>query len=361
MDAAVREVFGNASSTHRTGQIAREHLENARATVAKFMNASPNEIVFTSGGTESNNLAILGLIRSRKGRVVSRKGRVVTTAIEHPSVLECCRQVGAYMVAPAERIWEFVTDDTVLVSVMHANNETGSIQDIAELARRIRERRAAGQEIYLHSDGVQALGKITVDVKALGVDLYSVSAHKVFGPKGMGALYVRRDVPLAGVQFGGRHERGRRAGTENVPGTIGFARAVEVARENELHAGELRDYFEAEILRLVPDVEVNGASLPRLPNTSNLLFRGIAAEALVIALDMRGMAVSTGAACSSGSVEPSHVLLAMGRSREEAKSSVRFSFGRYNTRGDVEQLVEAVVSCAGRLRRGRSREAQLVS
>lgn len=354
MDIAVRQVFGNASSTHRAGQIAREHLEQARATVAKSINASTNDIVFTSGGTESNNLAILGLVRSRKGQVV-------TTSIEHPSVLECCRQMEYVRIAPPDQVLDSIEDKTVLVSVMHANNETGSIQDIVEIARRIRERRALGQEIYLHSDGVQALGKIAVDVQALGVDLYSMSAHKVFGPKGVGALYVRRGVPLGGIQYGGRHERGRRAGTENVPGAIAFARALELADENEVNVGELRDYFEAEVVRRVPHVQVNGFGLPRLPNTSNLLFRGVSAEALVIALDMKGMAVSTGSACSSGSIEPSHVLLATGRSREEAKSSVRFSFGRYNTPDEVEQLIEAVVACTGKLQRACSLEPQLVS
>ena len=355
MDAAARGIFGNASSTHRAGQTAHEHLEKARTTVAGSIHASPNEIVFTSGGTEANNLAILGLVGPRRGHVV-------TTAIEHPSVLECCRRLKHTLVAPRDRISDFITPETVLVSVMHANNETGSIQDVAELGRRIRERRAGGQEIYLHSDGVQALGNIGVDVQALGVDLYSISAHKMFGPKGVGALYVRHGTPLSGIQFGGRHERGRRAGTENVPGAIAFARALKLARENDVDVNALRHYFEAEVLWHVADVEINGVGSLRLPNTSNLLFRGISAEALVIALDMQGMAVSTGSACSSGSIEPSHVLLAMGRSREEAKSSVRFSFGRYNTRSEVEQLIEAVISCIRRLRRKtRALETQLVS
>ncbi len=354
MDAAQRGVFGNASSTHRAGQLAREHLEKARSVVASSINAAPNEIVFTSGGTESNNLAILGLIQGSQDQVV-------TTAIEHPSVLECCRQLKNVTVAPVAEISRHITDETTLVSVMHANNETGTLQPIAKLAALVRERRAGGQTIFLHSDGVQAVGKIEVDVKALGVDLYSMSAHKVFGPKGVGALFVRRTVPLRAIQVGGRHERERRAGTENVPGAVAFARALELCDKGHEELAELRDDFEAQVLGQVKRVEINGWGSPRLPNTSNLLFRGVSAEALVIALDMRGMAVSTGSACSSGSIEPSHVLLAMGRSREEAKSSVRFSFGRYNTRDEIKQLADAVTACVGRLRSARRVETQLVS
>jgi cysteine desulfurase len=354
MASALRGAFGNASSIHRAGQIAREHLDRARQGVAAAIQASPVEIVFTSGGTESNNLAILGLVRPGNGHVV-------TTTVEHPSVLETCRQLKNVSVVPVEEVSRSITGETVLVSVMHANNETGTLQPIAELAKLVAERRASGQRIFLHSDGVQTVGKIDVNVRALGADLYSMSAHKIFGPKGVGALFVRRGVPLHPVQFGGRHERERRAGTENVPGIVAFARALELCREGNERVTELRDYFETEVLRRVDDVEINGGNAPRLPNTSNLLFRGVSAEALVIALDMRGMAVSTGSACSSGSVEPSHVLLAMGRSREEAKSSVRFSFGRYNTHEEIEELVDAVAACVGKLRRSRVRENQLVS
>lgn len=352
MDAAVRQVFGNASSTHRAGQAAREQLEKARKTVAGTINAKPGEIVFTSGGTESNNLAILGLMP---------KGQIVTTAIEHPSVMECCRQWKDFSVVAVEEVTRNISDNTVLVSVMHANNETGTLQPIAEIAGLVRERRAAGQQIYLHSDGVQAVGKIEVDVQALGVDLYSMSAHKVFAPKGTGALFVKRGVPLRGIQHGGRHERERRAGTENVPGAIAFARALELCRESDVNVAELRDYFEAEVRARVTGAEINGAGVPRLPNTSNVLFRGVSAEALVIALDMLGMAVSTGSACSSGSIEPSPVLLAMGLSRDEAKASVRFSFSRYNTLAEVRQLMDAVVACVSRLRATRPMECQLVS
>ena len=354
MASALREVYGNASSIHRPGQQARQHLEQARRSIAGFLGASAAEIVFTSGGTEANNLAILGIVRGLPG---DRK-HVVTTAIEHPSVLECVRQLARegveVSVVDMAAIGESLRDDTVLVSVMHANNETGTIQPLREIAKLIAERRRGGQAIYFHSDGVQAAGKIPVDVPELGVDLYSLSAHKLFAPKGVGALYVRKGTPLSGIQFGGGHERERRAGTENVPAAIAFARAVELCGSTEAH---LRDEFEEELGKRLPWIEVNGLQNPRVPNTSSVLFRGISGEALVIALDLQSMAVSTGSACSSGSIEPSHVLLAMGRSREEARSSVRFSFGRYNTAEEIEALIDATARAAEKLRKEEKRLA----
>jgi cysteine desulfurase len=359
MMAASRDVYGNASSVHGAGQLARQQLELSRSTIAAFLHAAPAEFVFTSGGTESNNLAVLGVARN----LPARPKHVITTSIEHPAVLEVCRELEREGVdvtyLPVDRRSLIDVDDvrralrphTVLLSVMHANNEVGTIQAIREIAAVVRERRAAGQEIYFHSDGVQALGKFDVDVQQLGVDLYAVSAHKLFGPKGVGGLFVRKGTPLRGIQYGGRHERGRRPGTENVPGAMAFARAVELCAPNDSsHLAALRDFFEAEIRAEMCEIEVNGAPENRLPNTSNLLFRGLSAEALVIALDMKGIAVSTGSACSSGSVEPSHVLLAMGRSRDEARSSVRFSFGRYNAREDVKRLLEAVIACVRQIR-----------
>jgi cysteine desulfurase len=251
-------------------------------------------------------------------------------------------------------IEESLRDDTVLVSVMHVNNETGTIQPVRDIANGVEERRRGGQAIYFHSDGVQAAGKLRVDVRELGVDLYSLSAHKLFAPKGVGALYVRKGTPLRGVQFGGRHERERRAGTENVPAAMAFARAVELCGGEE---AQLRDDFEKELTKRLPWIEVNGAHNPRVPNTSSVLFRGISGEALVIALDLQDIAVSTGSACSSGSIEPSHVLLAMGRSREDARSSVRFSFGRYNTAEEIEVLVDATARAAEKLRKEEKRLA----
>ena len=355
MLGALRQVFGNASSTHREGQLARQQLEKARRTIAAGLHCSGQDFVFTSGGTESDNLAILGLVRN----LPKARKHVVTTAIEHPAVLECCRQleyegVEVSYIKPdvtglvsAAEVARAMRDDTVLVSVMHANNEVGTLQPIEDIAAYVHERAEMGQKIFFHSDGVQAFGKIPVDVIKLGVDLYSVSGHKIFAPKGIGGLYVRKGVPLKPVLFGGRHERERRAGTENVPAAMAFARAVELCNANgDDSVASLRDFFETEILSstlaLNADIRVNGNIDKRLPNTSNLQFAGLSAEALVIALDMKGMSISTGSACSSGSLEPSHVLLAMGLTRDQARSSARFSFGRYNTGRDIELLLEAL-------------------
>lgn len=348
--AATTEVWGNPSSVHRAGQIARQKLEDARRTVAGLLGATATELVFTSGGTESNNLAVLGLLRN----LPDGPKHVITTSMEHPSVLEPCRQleregVSVSYLRSIDEVEAELRSDTVLVSVIHANNETGAVNDLARLSPVLRER-----GIYLHSDGVQAAGKVTVDVRQLGADLYSVSAHKLYAPKGIGALYVRKGVPVRGIQFGGRHERERRAGTENVPSAVAFAKAVEMVA---LPGSDLRDRFESELMSRLPGVRINGVGGARLPNTSSVTFPGISGEALVIALDTRGMAVSSGSACSSGSTEPSHVLLAMGLSREDAKSSVRFSFGRYNTPQDIDALVEAIVQVAGRLTKHGVREA----
>ena len=356
---ALRETFGNPSSTHRAGQKARQELERARRTVAQFLGASAAEIVFTSGGTEANNLAIFGVVRASAGRM----RHVITTGVEHPAVLEPCRQmeregvsvsyapVNADGVVSVAEIDRLLRPETVLISVMHANNETGAIQPVAGIADLVKQRRGAGQQIFLHSDGVQAAGKIALRVADLGVDLYSVSSHKLYAPKGCGVLFVRKNTPLESVQFGGRHERGRRAGTENVVGAMGMARAMELCGDLGTDVGNVRDLFESSLRASVADMKINGAHAARLPNTSNVLFRGLSAEALVIALDMRGMAVSTGSACSSGSVEPSHVLLAMGLSEEEAKSSVRFSFGRGNSAEDVKALVDALMQVVAKMRK----------
>ncbi len=365
---ASRQVYGNASSAHTQGQLARQELERCRRTIADFLHAAPADLIFTSGGTESNNLSLLGLVRRFS---VGRK-HVITTSIEHPSVMESCRQleregveityanVDSRGVVSLDEIGRALRPETVLISVMHANNEVGTIQPVNEIAALVRDRRVRGQEIYFHSDGVQALGKIDVHVQRLDVDLYSVAAHKLFGPKGIGGLFVRKGVPLQNIQYGGRHERGRRPGTENVPGAMAFARAVELcATTDSSDLAGLRDFFEAEILTALPGIEINGALDSRLPNTSNLLFTGISAEALAIALDMKGIAVSTGSACSSGSIEPSHVLLAIGRTREEARSSVRFSFGRYNTREEVSRLVDTVIHCSRQIRKAKQ-EKRLV-
>lgn len=367
---ALRSIPGNASSTHRAGQFARQRLEAGRATIASKLGCQPAELVFTSGGTESNNLAILGLVRNTSA---TRK-HVITTEIEHPSVVEPLRQlrregveitfasVGANGIVDAGEIEDSLRPESALVSVMHANNETGAVQPIQEIAALVARRRASGQQIYLHTDGVQAFGKLEANANQLGVDFYSLSAHKIHGPKGVGALFVRNGTPMRGIQFGGRHERDRRAGTENVPGVIAFARAVELLPKNSASdLAALRDRFEHQVLSAIQDVEVNGSLIHRLPNTSNLLFRGLSGEVLLIALDTAGFAVSTGSACSSGSIEPSHALIAMRRSVAEARSSLRFSFGRTNTFDEVDQLAAAVIATVCRLRKSKAGRPQLVA
>lgn len=353
MLGALGEVYGNASSIHYFGQAAKQRLEAARRQVAALAGCDAREIVFTSGGTESDNLAILGAVRAC-GR---ERRHVVTTAIEHPAVLNTCAQLEREGVevtyVPAGRdgvvdpvgVRRAMRSETVLVSVMHANNETGAVQPVSEIAAIAHEGGAA-----MHSDGVQAFGKLPVNVAALGVDLYTASAHKIYAPKGTGALYVRKGTRLAPIAFGGHHERERRPGTENVPGAVAFGAAAELAQDHT-RIGALRDRLEQGILARVPDAYVNAASAPRVPNTSNIRFDYIDGEALVIALDLEGFAVSTGSACSSGALEPSHVLTAMGLNAEEARASVRFSLGRDNTAEQVDALVDAVARAVGHLRR----------
>lgn len=358
MAAAFGEDFGNASSVHAFGQAARKRLEEARRRVAEVLGAQPLEIVFTSGGTEADNLAILGVVRSDR----RPRKHVVTTAIEHPAVLESCAQleregvavtrvpVDARGVVDPDEIRRAIRPETVLISVMHVNNEIGTVQPVAAIAEAARE---AG--VLLHSDGVQAVGKVSVNVKELGVQLYSISAHKIYGPKGAGALYVRQGTPLERIQFGGHHEGGHRPGTENVPGAVGLAAALELARRDFAVEGErvrrLRDRLEAGILQRVPRVRLNGAGAERSPNVANICFEGVDGEALLIALDLAGFAVSGGAACSSGVSRPSHVLTALGLSRELARGSLRFSLGRLNTEDQVERLIQAAAEAVDRLRK----------
>ncbi len=354
----LREDFGNASSIHHYGQTAKRHLDEARGRVAAMFGANLDEIVFTSGGTEADNLAIFGTVRYD----ARPRKHVITTAIEHPAVLGAFAQLeregievtrvpvgGNGAVDPAD-IRKSLRPETVLVSVMHANNELGTVQPIAEIAALAREAGA-----LMHSDGVQALGKLPDAPASLGVDLYSVSGHKVYAPKGTGALYVRKGVPLGAIQFGGHHERDLRPGTANVPGAVALGAACEWLRQNmaaeNARVRALRDAFESAVLARVPDCGVNGASAPRTPNTSNIYFDGLASDAMLIALDLKGFAVSAGAACSSGASEPSHVLTAIGLPRERARSCMRFSFGRLNTTDQTEALIEAVVETAARLRR----------
>jgi len=358
MLGCLAEVYGNASSIHHFGQMAKQRLEMARRQTAILAGCRPQEIVFTSGGTEGDNLALFGVVRHAK----RPQRHMVTTAIEHPAVLNACAQleregvevtyvrVGATGVVDPDDVRHAVRPSTLLVSVMHANNELGTVQPIAEISRITRD---AG--IYLHSDGVQALGKIPVDVHSLGVDLYSMSGHKVYAPKGLGALFVRKGTRIDPILFGGHHERERRPGTENVPGAVALGCAAEVAALGLAGQGadlaKLRDHLENSILARIPDTGINGAREHRTPNTSNIYFDGIEGEALVIALDLRGFAVSTGAACSSGAVEPSHVLTAIGLAPERARASIRFSLGRSNTREQVDALIHAVEDAVRHLRK----------
>ena len=358
MAPLLREDFGNASSIHYYGQRAKQHLETARRQMAELIHAQAQEIVFLSGGTEADNLALFGVVRNSP-----RPDRhVITTAIEHPAVLGACAQleregvevtrvpVGAEGAVDPDDIRRALRPSTVLISVMHANNELGTVQPIAEIARIAHEAGAV-----FHSDGVQALGKIPVDVEALGVDLYSVTGHKVYAPKGEGALFVRKGTAIGAIQFGGHHERDRRPGTENVPGAVAFGAAaawlIENGQAEAARLQGLRDRMETAMLGRVPGAGVNGGGAPRTPNTSSICFDGIRGEALVIALDLRGFAVSSGAACSSGAVEPSHVLTAIGLSADRARGTIRFSLGRLNTAEQVDTLVDAVAEAVGQLRR----------
>jgi cysteine desulfurase len=342
------EVYGNASSIHHFGQMARQRLDAARKQVAGMLGADPQEIVFTSGGTEADNLAIFG---------GAAGGHVVTTTFEHPAVLAAAGQLdhtlvpvdGRGLVDP-DAIRGALRPDTKLISVMHANNEIGTIQPLEEIARITAE-----AEVALHSDGVQAVGKIPVSVADIGVALYAISGHKIGAPKGVGALYVRKGTSLKPMMFGGRHERERRAGTENVAGAVALGRAAEWVAEHgdaeNRRVVSLRDRLEQSVLDRIPGTRVNGAGAPRVGNTTNIRFDGIDSDALLIALDLKGFAVSSGAACSSGAPEPSHVLLAMGLSRLEARSSIRFSLGRSNTIAQVDALVEALVDSVTHLRK----------
>jgi cysteine desulfurase len=350
---AAGALWANPSSVHRDGQLVRGALEKARRQMAELLSCAPKQIVFTSGGTEAANLAILGTVRA------STAGRrhVITSAIEHPAVLGCCAQLEregvevSYLAVDScglidpDHVRRQIRPHTVLITCMHANNETGVVEPIAEIAAIARE-----HGVVFHSDGVQAVGKIPVSMAELQPDLYSLSAHKFYALKGSGALYIRHGVELHSIHYGGRHEGAMRPGTENVPGILAMGAAAATVH-GSLHSGTLRDRLEAAILDRVPDVSVNGAGAPRTPNTANLCFEGIEGEAMVIALDLKGFAVSTGAACSSGAVKASHVLLAMGLSEPRARSSLRFSLGRSNDEAQVDALVDAVEASAAHLRR----------
>src|SRR5687768_2748985 len=358
MSAALRDDFGNPSSVHHFGQVAKAALDEARSAVAGLIGADPSEVIFTSGGTESDNFAIRGVAEALD--VTGRK-HLIASAIEHEAVLTTLKALArrgwkttllpvdqSGIVSPGA-LEAALTDDTALVSVMHANNEIGTVQPIAELARLAKARGAV-----FHTDAVQTAGKIPVDVKALGADLLSLSAHKFYGPKGVGALWVRRGLRLQAPITGGKQERSRRAGTENVAGIVGLGVAAQIARakmaEEAARLAPLRDRLEEGVLRAVPGTAVNGARSPRVPNTTNISFERVEAESLLIALDLAGFAVSTGSACSSGTLEPSHVLKAMGFSAHRTQNSIRFSLGADNSEADIDRLVEALPGIVEKLR-----------
>jgi len=358
MTAALRDVFGNASSVHRPGQRARAAVDDARAAVAALIGADPGEVVFTSGGTEADNFALRGV-----ADVLGPSGRthLVVSAFEHEAVLQTARSlqkrgwdltlvpVDASGVVSAQAVRAAVRADTALVSVMHANNEIGTIQPIVEIAAAAHER-----GILMHTDAVQTVGKIPVEVGTLGVDLLSLTAHKFHGPKGAGALWMRKGVKLAPLLTGGRQERSRRAGTENVPAIVGFGAAARLAAGRLATEGvrqaALRDRLEGGILEGIPHTTAHGATAPRVPNTTNISFEGVEAEALLIALDLEGIAVSTGSACSSGTLEPSHVLRAMGLSAHRVQSALRFSLGQGTTPADIDRVLAVLPTLVERLR-----------
>jgi cysteine desulfurase len=357
------EKFGNASSIHFYGQEARGAVDKARHEAAKIIGARPNEIVFLSGGTEANNLAIRGLCEVNQ----AHGKHIITSQIEHSAVKNVCESLEergwevTYLpvyengIVQVEDVKAALRPDTVLVTIMSVNNEIGTIQPIAEIGELIKAQRAAGNKIWFHTDAVQAVGKIALDVEALGCDLLSMSAHKLYAPKGVGALYVRRGVRLQQQNIGGHQERERRGGTESVPLIAAFGKALEMARENfaerNEHLQRLRDDLEQRVETAIPDIVFNGDRENRVSGISNISFRFIEGEGLLINLDLQGVAVSTGSACSSGSLEPSPVIRALGRGDELARGAIRFSFGKDNTAEDLDHLLEVLPKAVESLRK----------
>ena len=358
MTQAMREVWGNASSVHHFGQQAKAALDEARGAVANVLGADASEIVFTAGGTESDNLAIRGAAEALEP---GGRRHLITTAIEHEAVLNTMKAlarhgwrvttlaVDASGIVSPDRLRDAMTDDTALVSVMHANNEIGTVQPIAALAAIARERGA-----LFHTDAVQSAGKLALDVHALGVDMASIAGHKFYGPKGTGALWLRRGVRLVPPTSGGKQERNRRAGTENVPALVGLGVAAAVAKQKLATEGErltaLRDRLETGLLRSVAGSERNGAAQPRVPNTTNISIDRVESESLLIGLDLAGIAVSSGSACSSGTLEPSHVLKAMGLTHGRTLGSIRFSLGASNTEADIDRVIAVLPPLVEKLR-----------
>ena len=355
--------FGNASSIHFFGQEAKAAIDKARHQVAGLINARPNEIIFTSGGTEANNLAIRGLLEAQE-----KHGKhVITSAIEHSAVKNVCESLEkrgypiTYLpvyedgIVRIDDVKGAIREDTVLITIMTANNEIGTIQPVEEIGKLVKSLRDSGKKIWFHTDAVQAAGKIEVDVTEINCDLLSISAHKIYAPKGIGALYAGRGVKLQSQNLGGHQERERRGGTESVPHIAAFGKACELAKNNlcnqSKQLSQLRDYFENGVAERIPDFVFNGNREKRLPNISNISFSKIEGEGLLISLDLKGVAVSTGSACSSGSLEPSPVIRALGRDDELARGAIRFSFGKDNSLEDVDYLLEILPESISNLRK----------
>ena len=351
------EEYGNASSIYKLGRNTRNAVETAREKIAKAINAEPDEIYFTSGGTESDNTTIRGIAYNNK-----KKGNhIITSKIEHPAILETCKQLEkegfeiTYLNVDKNGIIDFeqlknsIKETTILISIMFANNEIGTLQPIKEIGTIARE-----NNIYFHTDSVQAVGSIKIDVKKMNIDSLSMSAHKFYGPKGIGALYIKKGITFQKFMNGGHQERNKRAGTENVPAIVGMGKAIEIAYNDlEKHTKQikdLRDYYINQVKDKIPYIKINGDMEKRLPGNSNISFRFIEGEGLLLNLDLKGICASSGSACTSGSLDPSHVLLAIGLPHEIAHGSLRISIGKYNTKEEIDYLVENLVEIVGRLR-----------
>ena len=353
----LKDSYGNASSIYKIGRESRKAVEEAREKVAKVLNCKPSEIYFTAGGSESDNTAIKGIAHAYK----NKGNHIITSKIEHPAVLETCKELEkegfevSYIsvdekgLLNIEELKQAIKPSTILISIMFANNEIGTIQPIEEIGQIAKE-----HKIVFHTDAVQAAGSLKIDVQQLNIDSLSISGHKFYGPKGTGVLYVRTGVNFQKLIAGGHQERNKRAGTENVPGIVGLAAALELAQssreEHNKKIKELRDYYEAQVKEKIPYMRVNGDTDKRLPGTSNISFRFIEGEGLLLNLDLKGICASSGSACTSGSLDPSHVLLAIGLPHEIAHGSLRISIGKYNTKEEIDYLVENLVEIVNRLR-----------
>ena len=360
------EKYGNASSLHSIGQEAAKAVEKARGQVADFLNCKPNEIIFTSGATESDNLALRGVLEALKSRLKKNYSdfHIITTSIEHPAVLETCQYLEKAGVkvdylpvtkdglVEVEKVKNAIKPETVLISIMYVNNEIGSIQPIAEIAKMLKSLK---QKIYFHTDSVQAINYCDCHVNHLGVDLLSLSGHKIYGPKGIGALYVRKVTPIKNIQYGGHHEQGIRSGTLNVPGIVGFGKAIELVKQEQKNNFEKTKKLKKQLLdgikKLIPEVKINVDIKKSSPAFVNLTFKNIEGESIMLMLDMQGIAVSTGSACASGSLKPSHVLTAIGVSPEIAHGSIRISLGKYNTETEIKKFLDVIPEIIKKLKK----------